>query len=148
MKRRVYSVGPAQRAETTFQKENARLKVGTPALAWVRGHGEDGGHQPAAHQETQYLQSLLIVYENKHQRILGLKRLTNSSIASLASLEILKNIFQTDDNELMIVKVCKKTLQTRERLTGRCQGKNNRIHSQSSVSSETCDRLISCFIHR
>lgn len=50
----------------------------------------------------------------------------------LRFLEILKNIFQTHENELMVVEVCKKTLQKRERLTGRCQEKNNRIHSQSS----------------
>lgn len=37
-----------------------------------------------------------------------------------------------DENDLMVVEVCKKTLLKRERLTGRCQGKNNRIHSQSS----------------
>lgn len=37
-----------------------------------------------------------------------------------------------DKNELMVVEVCKRTLQTGERLTGRCQEKNNRIHSQSS----------------
>lgn len=51
----------------------------------------------------------------------------------LASVEILKNIFQTYENELMVLEVCKKTLQKRERLTGRCQEKNSRIHSQSSV---------------
>lgn len=49
-------------------------------------------------------------------------------------MELLANIFQTDENELMVAKVCVKTLEKRERLTGRCQEKNNRIHSQSSVS--------------
>lgn len=50
----------------------------------------------------------------------------------LRFLEILQNISQTYENELMVLEVCKKTLQKRERLTGRCQEKNNRIHSQSS----------------
>lgn len=54
-------------------------------------------------------------------------------VSAFASVGILKNIFQTDENELMVVEVCEKTLQNRERLTGRCQEKNSRIHSQSSV---------------
>lgn len=41
-------------------------------------------------------------------------------------------IYWLDENELMVVEVCKKTFQKRERLTGRCQEKNNRIHSQLS----------------
>lgn len=58
----------------------------------------------------------------------------NVCVVSFASVEILQNTFHTKyENELMVSEVCEKTLQKRERLTGRCQEKNNRIHSQSSV---------------
>lgn len=53
-----------------------------------------------------------------------------------ASVEIPKNICDTDEYELMVGKVWEKAPHTRERPTGRCQEKNNRIHSQSSVGIE------------
>lgn len=53
-----------------------------------------------------------------------------------ASVEIPKNIRDTDEYELMVGKVWEKAPHTRERPTGRCQEKNNRIHSQSSVGIE------------
>ncbi|CAG5928100.1 unnamed protein product [Menidia menidia] len=37
-----------------------------------------------------------------------------------------------DENELMVVEFCEGTLEKGERPSGRCQGRNNRIHSQSS----------------
>lgn len=54
---------------------------------------------------------------------------------------ILKRVSLNDNDELMVVEVWKKTLQRiREGSTGRCQEKNSRIHSQSSVRTDRSAR--------